>query len=86
VTFLKCDAIIEERFRAAGSRPFAYAKKGDTVTMSYWRLPEDALDDEEALKEWAGLAWQAALRAGEPRRGSRPPGQPRSRKNNARQD
>ena len=31
--------------------------------MSYWSLPEAALDDPDALKEWAELAYQAALRS-----------------------
>ncbi len=60
--FLKCDAEIEERFRAAGSSPFTYGRDTRKVTMSYWSLPNEALDDSDALKEWAELAYQAALR------------------------
>ena len=60
--FLKCDAEIEERFRAAGSSPFIYGRDKRKITMSYWSLPNEALDDSDALKEWAELSYQAALR------------------------
>jgi DNA transformation protein len=60
--FLKCDADVESRFRAAGCRPFVYSRDGRSTTMSYWSLPSEALDDGDALKVWADLAYQAALR------------------------
>jgi DNA transformation protein len=60
--YLKCDAETEPRFRDAGSHPFVYGRDKRKVTMSYWSLPEEALDDPEALKEWAERAYQAALR------------------------
>ena len=60
--YLKCDAEIEDRFRAAGSKPFTYGRDKKKITMSYWSLPNDALDDADAVKEWAELSYQAALR------------------------
>jgi DNA transformation protein len=60
--YLKCDAEIEPLFREAGSSPFTYGRDERKVTMSYWSLPSEALDDSEALKHWAELAYQAALR------------------------
>ena len=61
--YLKCDSEIEQRFRDGGSRPFIYGRDTRKVTMSYWSLPEAALDDPDALKDWAELAYQAALRS-----------------------
>jgi DNA transformation protein len=61
--YLKCDAETEQRFRDAGAHPFIYGRDTRKVTMSYWSLPEEALDDPDALKVWADLAFQAALRA-----------------------
>jgi DNA transformation protein len=60
--YLKCDDEIESRFRDAGSRPFTYGRDTRKVTMSYWSVPNEALDDPEALKLWAELSYQAALR------------------------
>ena len=61
--YLKCDEEIEPRFREAGSTPFIYGRDTRKITMSYWSLPEEALDDPDALKVWAELSYQAALRA-----------------------
>jgi len=70
--YLKADSESEGRFIAAGSSPFVYSRGAKPFQMSYWRLPEAAFDDEEVLREWAGLALDAARRAARPvrRRGS----------------
>jgi DNA transformation protein len=66
--YLKADAETAERFREAGCRPFAYSRSGGSATMSYWSVPDAALDDGEALKDWADLALAAAMRSGKKRR------------------
>ena len=60
--FLKCDEATSERFREAGCRPFVYEKNGKPVEMSFWTIPDEALDDAELLKRWADLAYQVALK------------------------
>jgi DNA transformation protein and related proteins len=60
--YLKCDPTIAPMFERAGCRPFAYKKGAGSVTMSYWSLPEQALDDPDALKEWADVAFASAMR------------------------
>lgn len=83
--FLKCDTETEPLFAAAGLEPFAYTTaRGTTTITSYRRLPDACLDDEDELKRWAGIAWNAALRAGsKPKRAGktvankvRPPSKP----------
>ena len=61
--YLKADDATKPQFAAAGSKPFVYQGKSKPVTMSYWRLPEDALEDEDALRHWAALGLEAARRA-----------------------
>lgn len=61
--YLKADVETKEAFAAAGSRAFVYQGKNRLVTMSYWRLPEEALEDGEELRRWASLALEAARRA-----------------------
>jgi DNA transformation protein len=76
--YLKCDAETEPRFRAAGANPFTYGRDTRKITMSYFSLPNEALDDPDALKEWAELAYQAALRKPEKKaRKSAPKSRPR---------
>jgi DNA transformation protein len=65
--FLKSDELTMSRFEEAGCRPFIYSKDGKEVAMSYWSVPEEALDDGEFLKVWVDLAYQAALRSRKPK-------------------
>jgi len=62
--YLKADSESAELFRNLGSRPFTYTgRDGRTATMSYWLMPESALDDPDEAAELARLAFEAALRA-----------------------
>ncbi|MCR4263162.1 MAG: TfoX/Sxy family protein [Candidatus Roizmanbacteria bacterium] len=43
-----------------GSKPFVYTgHKGKSVTMSYWELPADILEDKGQLAEWVEKAVEA---------------------------
>jgi DNA transformation protein len=82
--YLKADSRSGPRFAQAGSTQFTYVKNGKPSTMSYWRLPDEALDEPDAMREWTRLAIEAARRAARPavspvrRRASRPsPERPR---------
>jgi DNA transformation protein and related proteins len=77
--FLKVDDSTVPAFRAAGSRPFVYERDGRATQMSYWRLPDPALDDPDEAARWGRLGLEAARRAATakpkrvtPRRGGRP--------------
>ncbi|SDR51524.1 DNA transformation protein [Rhizobiales bacterium GAS191] len=61
--FLKADAETQDLFAAAGSQPFTYERAGKTASLGYWRLPDDAFDDDDELKRWSNLALAAARRA-----------------------
>ncbi len=73
VLYLKADASTQAQFSRVGGRPFAYEGKGVPMTMSYWTVPDEALDSPEAFAPWARLALHAALRA----RSATPASQPR---------
>jgi DNA transformation protein len=67
--YLKTDADCREAFKAAGAHPFSYMRKdGRRAEMTYYSLPEEALDDPDRLASWAELAYSAALRAKERKR------------------
>jgi DNA transformation protein len=63
--YLKADRHCAPQFQAAGCRPFTYQGKDRPITISYWSLPDGALEDDDELARWAKLAVEAALRAGE---------------------
>lgn len=68
--WLKVDGQSQARFASAGSEPFVYEGKGRPVTMSYWELPAEAIDEPEAMLAWGQLGLEAALRASPPARGA----------------
>src|SRR5262245_356683 len=60
--YLKVDAATESRFRAAGCAPFVYLGQRKPISMSYWSVPDAALDSPAEMQPWARLALEAALR------------------------
>ncbi len=63
VLYLKVDTENLANFEDRGLEPFVYVKNDKPMKMSYYQLPEEALDNSEELWYWADLAYQAALRA-----------------------
>lgn len=61
--FLKADDTTRARFQAAGCQPFVFDTKGQRVALSYWSAPDEAIDSPAAMRPWAQLALEAALRA-----------------------
>lgn len=62
--YLKADEETVSHFRDRGSRPFVYqSRDGRTSTMSYWIMPEAALDDPDEAAQLGRLALEAARRA-----------------------
>ena len=66
--YLKVDDDNRAAFEAEGSEPFIYIKNGQPMAMSYYLVPESALDNPREMQEWAQLAFDAALRAKKPKR------------------
>jgi DNA transformation protein len=61
--YLKVDLETEATFREHGLAQFGYPKAGKMIGMSFYLAPEEALDDPVEMREWAQLAYAAALRA-----------------------
>jgi DNA transformation protein len=70
--YLKVDEHTRARFEAVGSAPFVYDLRGKPLAMSYWSLPEDAMDSPQAMRPWAQMAIEAARR--------KPPPKPRRKR------
>jgi DNA transformation protein len=58
--YLKTDEVSLPRFVAAGCRNWVYP--GNPGPTSYWRPPDDAHEEAEAMAPWARLGLEAALR------------------------
>ncbi len=62
--FLKTDDVTRPRFVEAGCRQWVYASRaGRMESTGYFRPPDAAHEDPEAMLPWARLALDAALRA-----------------------
>ena len=60
--YLKADKSISPEFNARGLEAFTYNKKGKIYKMSYYRAPEDVLEDPEEMHLWANKAFAVALK------------------------
>ncbi len=47
---------------AESSPPLNYDKKGSTIDLSFWRVPERLMDEQDELVAWARAALAAAHR------------------------
>ncbi len=47
---------------AASFPPLNYAKKGSTIDLSFWRVPERLFDEPDEMVNWARAALAAARR------------------------
>lgn len=75
VLYLKVDGVTRGDFAAAGTEPFTYEHaSGKTVEMPYWEAPSELFDDPEAMVGWARRAFEAALRAKQPKAAARTSG------------
>jgi DNA transformation protein len=60
--YLKVDGLTKAEFIAADCQPFVYEGQKTPIEMSYWTVPEAALESSEDMAPWAQLAMAAALR------------------------
>ena len=67
VLYLKVDDLTRAAFEAEGSAPFMYEARGKRIPMSYWSVPEYALEPPQEFRPWAQRAWEAALRKPKPK-------------------
>lgn len=72
--YFKVDDETRPDYEAMESQPFQYSSKDRTsVTMSYWMVPEEVLEDREKAVAWARKAIGVAQKAGmkKPRRAAK---------------
>ena len=82
--FFKVDDSNRTAYEIAGSEPFRPVA-GRQVSMSYWRVPIEVLEDPGELAVWALAAIRAAGNvAQKPKRRAKPPLKPARRKTAAR--
>ncbi len=58
--FFKVDDTTRASYEALGMSPFTYEMKGRVMTMSYYEVPPDVLEDRDEAVVWAAAAIQVA--------------------------
>ena len=69
---------------AASFPPLNYEKKGCTIDLSFWRVPERLFDEPDELVVWARAALAAARRVATKRERTAPTRESKSRKSKRR--
>ena len=54
--FFKTDTQSQADYTARGMGPFTYESKGKLMTMAYYEVPPDVLEQPQELAEWARKA------------------------------
>jgi DNA transformation protein and related proteins len=70
--WLKGDDASRSQYAAAGCAIFTYPMKGVPRSMNYFCAPDDAMDSVDAMRPWAALALDCAVRAHAGKRKPRP--------------
>ena len=61
--YLKVDETNRAKYEAMGSAPFEYEKKdGKRMSMSYWKIPAEVIEDRERLCELANNSYEINLK------------------------
>lgn len=61
--YFKADQHSEHAFQQLGLQKYTYYKQGRASYLSYYEAPEEALEDQDMMRYWGNLAFDAALRA-----------------------
>jgi DNA transformation protein len=63
IFYLKVDDQNRSDFESRGLKPFTYIRKGKEYTMSYYKIPNEAIDNIDELCKWAEKAYEVAVRS-----------------------
>jgi len=61
--YIKADDMNRQLFEDKGLLRFSYNRKGKKCYMSYYMVPEEAMEDKDELYFWASKGYEAALRS-----------------------
>jgi DNA transformation protein and related proteins len=73
--WLKADNQSRSRYEAQGCARFTYGTKHGPRSVDYYSAPEEAMDSPDAMRPWAALALECAVRA----RAGKAPAKPRAK-------
>lgn len=64
ILYFKVDESNRSQYESLDSKPFSYeGKNGKMISMSYWEVPIDILENNSKLTQWVELAVKAAIKS-----------------------
>lgn len=66
--YFKVDNGNRKYFEELASEPFVYESHGKSMTMSYWKLPEEIMESKHELPAWIERSVSAAVRSKKPKK------------------
>ncbi|HBS06065.1 MAG TPA: competence protein TfoX [Leptospiraceae bacterium] len=67
--YMKTDADLARDYEDSGSEPFVYHTDRKAIQMSYWSMPEDALEQPALARRWADRSLEVAAKAAKKKAG-----------------
>lgn len=61
--YFKVDNENRVNYETADSHPFKYSRGGKQISMSYWLVPEEVIEDQEKLVGWVNKSVEAGRRS-----------------------
>lgn len=61
--YFKVDASSVKDYENFGSEPFTYKKEGKDYIMSYWRVPDEVIEDQEMMQRFMNTAYAISSQA-----------------------
>lgn len=58
--YFRVDDDSRSDFEARGAKPFTYSRDGKSMTMAYYEVPAEVIEDREGLRRWAERAIASA--------------------------
>jgi len=63
VLYFKANALTSHEYEAYGSKPLCYENKsGKIVSLGYWEVPADVIENSNRLAEWTKKAIEVAIK------------------------
>lgn len=60
--YFKANQKTAEIFKSQNLEPFTYKAKGKTIALSYYKIPQEIIDDEQLLEEYFKMAYDSAIK------------------------
>ncbi len=60
--YFKVNSSNRSQYEELDSEPFIYNAKGKKVTMSYWKVPMEILEDEDQIGNWLEQSYEISLK------------------------